>query len=340
MKLYTVILTVIVCMLYANDSIAQKNAELKKMYFAEFYPKGKVGENPIKNNPYLEKYMSIDFYQLVMDSLFEEYIDYIRASAQAPLWDRRIRLVPDTTFPEYIEAVADRLPSTLIKNRDDFRKKVVKVAEKIGFPIDSIVGLTIHDLIFLCGKITTEVMKYDSTYALSWGGFEGKYVEDIFAQGKGVCSHFSIINAAAFNVLKDINLHTSFAYMHTLGLFDHAINEVMYVVDSAGKQKMVVTYVDPTNLFSLESAPDIVELKNQMKDLKENCSMLSKIRPDAETKALLTYSRGVLMETEDSFKDSEQIIYGVVTKYEITEEYHEKMKLHLSFLATLLNNSY
>ncbi|PCI18708.1 hypothetical protein COB64_04665 [Candidatus Wolfebacteria bacterium] len=151
---------------------------------------------------------------------------------------------------DYIISLYEGLDTVtnLMKTRNPsvFTDSVFSTALYLGYSKEMIKTLEIHDLILLAGKITSERMTYDSTYSTE--SHLMKYIDDIFHEGIGVCTQFAFVNSSVFSVIKGINNNADGTYMKTMAIGDHALNEVISLIDTLNRKQFLLAYVDPTRL--------------------------------------------------------------------------------------------
>ncbi len=168
-----------------------------------------------------------------------------------------------------------------IKDLGKFESEIVSVTKELGVSEEKLKTLSIHDALFLSGKIVASKLGYNQnmiskdeekivgnpqlfeTYAMLrlFGGIEdlaneeskrigNLSIDEIFHEGKGVCRNYSKVNKGVFEVLKNINKNIENTYIRPfspqdlshLFSFPHSWNMVSTIL----KDEILITYVDPT----------------------------------------------------------------------------------------------
>ena len=134
-----------------------------------------------------------------------------------------------------------------IENFDRFKSLVLEEAKKLGYSVEKIKSLFIHKAVELSAMITASRMKIEKEAE----EMDEMEEDKIFEKGVGVCRHYADVNMAVFSVLKSINPRLKNTYISWYApqdltrhfLFLHAWNQVVSIV---GKNKALVTFIDPT----------------------------------------------------------------------------------------------
>lgn len=170
-----------------------------------------------------------------------------------------------------------------IKDLKKFKRAVVETARELGYDKEKIANLSIHDAIMLSGRITARRLEYEDGmisddqrefhnaernelwFKLFIHGMDhpssldnndlakkvdGSTTDEVFEGRRAICRNYAPVNAAVFQVLKDMNPGLKNTYMrayspdglaHILS-FLHAWNMVTTVTEKG----VDVTFVDPT----------------------------------------------------------------------------------------------
>jgi hypothetical protein len=150
-------------------------------------------------------------------------------------------------------------------------QKVFSIAESLGYSIEDIKKISIHDAIFLSGLITSEKMqlmlldKKDSERQKKIIELYKKNLDENFSLGLGVCGQYAETNLAVFNLLKTQNPNLKNVTMKYTTTSEeehfknsHAWNEVI-APESNGS--FLLTAVDAT---ALEHTTGSLQLREEV----------------------------------------------------------------------------
>lgn len=168
-----------------------------------------------------------------------------------------------------------------IKDSGRFESEIVSVAKELGVSEEKLKKLSIHDTVFLSGKIVASKLEYNQdmiskdeekiisnpqmfeTYAMLrlFGAIEdlaneeskrigNLSIDEIFHEGNGICRNYSRVNKGVFEVLKNMNKNIENTYIKPFSpqdlshifSFPHSWNMVSTIL----KDEILITYVDPT----------------------------------------------------------------------------------------------
>lgn len=167
-----------------------------------------------------------------------------------------------------------------IKNYQQFSTSIMAIALDLGYTPEQVQSLSVHEAVMLSGKIVAKKLEYDQKmigeslpdippgelfrYLLSRGDIDDRPEEakridsstkdEIFQNGQGICRNYAGVNAAVFQILKDLNpnlrntnmrFYTPDDLGHVLAL-PHGWNLVSTVVEGNSGIEVQLTYVDPT----------------------------------------------------------------------------------------------
>ncbi len=167
-----------------------------------------------------------------------------------------------------------------IKDYQQFSAAIMAIALDLGYTPEQVQSLSVHEAVMLSGKIVARKLEYDQKmigeslsdippeelfhYLLSRGDIDDRPEEakridsstkdEIFHNGQGICRNYAGVNAAVFQVLKDLNpnlrntnmrFYTPDELGHVLAL-PHGWNLVSTVVEGNSGIEVQLTYVDPT----------------------------------------------------------------------------------------------
>lgn len=143
-----------------------------------------------------------------------------------------------------------RRPLLSLKNPRDiqaFESTIIAQAKRLGYSLEKLKNLSVHDAVRIASQITDSKMDYDPGLAGRFSKADAKPVDEILNNEKGVCRHFSYVNSAVFNVLKNMNQNLNNVYMSYISFPDsnHAINQVVVVTKENNKIKLSTTLIEP-----------------------------------------------------------------------------------------------
>lgn len=183
-----------------------------------------------------------------------------------------------------------------IKDSQQFTSEVLNVAQELSYTIEQIQNLSIHEAVMLSGLIVAKRLEYDSDmlseepdfppqemfyYLLGKGNSDDRPEEakkidssskdEIFHNGKGICRNYAAVNAAVFEILKNLNPHlrnTNLRYYHPDELghllqLPHGWNLVSTITETNMGKEVQLTYVDPTWLDTRNKTADNSGKKNE-----------------------------------------------------------------------------
>ena len=187
----------------------------------------------------------------------------------------------------------NKIEPIVINDKGNFKREITRTASELGY--NNLEALSIQEAIFASGKIVAHKMEYSKEmigeaekllfegnpqeifFKLLWLSVNSKDIRNkearridelpvdaLFSEGNGVCRNYARVNAAVFNVMKEINHNLINTYMreyspesigHTIVL-PHGWNVVFTLNNNGEEVDILTSYVDPTWLDTRKKTKD------------------------------------------------------------------------------------
>ncbi len=244
--------------------------------FAEFYPEPSDFQNidPLYRK-FIEGELNIDMLKQG-NNFASSLLNMIKKPFSSPLYN-----------PVF------KIPSKVNFNEERNILEVFSIAQNLGYSLEDIKRINVHDAIFLSGLITSEKMnpmivdENDSERQKKLYSLYERSVDETFSFGLGVCGQYAEINMAVFNLLKTQNpklKNVIMKYATSFGkhyIKEHAWNEILA---PSGDGSFLLTAVDSTALehITMDKNPELtkdkirgMDLETRLKLKKETYNVLS-----------------------------------------------------------------
>jgi hypothetical protein len=257
--------------LYSCDSVQPKNPEYPEPAGNSQIVSEKNRVPPIESVPFQDFHPEPCDIKASLDPLYRQYITgkndlegIINSSNIAVNFQNF--LFPRTSYPRNVEF---KISDSVFFRTKKSEKNALEIAKDLGYGIEKVSELSIHDSILLSGLITSQKMNYLKEYTEErLNGLYQLSVDEVFDEGIGVCGQYAEVNMAVFNLLKTINPRLkSTAMKYKVGFTprsekSHAWNEITTPVLNP-KFTFLQTAVDSAQLENARST-DSIRTKEEM----------------------------------------------------------------------------